>query len=219
MQRPGKDVKRRRVMNNGKMRDVELRERSSRSLLANVLDMDDNYRVGGNGNGIDRRVGGGGGGSHNDMRHHNHHAAHSDMSNANYYTTGGQHVGGGKEGGGGGGGTHKIHRNSSVNSQTVFSGGGMGNHVNSTASMGQTQQQYCDQMGGYQQQNTTVFKDILNEIRFLTDKRRKEDDFEEQCNDWKFAALVIDRLCLWVFTAFTIVSTCGILFSAPHIFE
>ncbi len=62
-------------------------------------------------------------------------------------------------------------------------------------------------------------KEILKELKYLTNKLKKDEEFEELCNDWKFAALVIDRLCLWMFLVFTIVSTFAILFSAPHIFS
>ena len=58
---------------------------------------------------------------------------------------------------------------------------------------------------------------ILKELKFLTDKVRSDEDDAEEANDWKFAAMVIDRLCLWVFTLFTVISTFAILFSAPHI--
>ena len=58
---------------------------------------------------------------------------------------------------------------------------------------------------------------ILKELHFLTDKVKTEDDFNEKCSDWKFAAMVIDRLCMIVFTIFTVSSTCAILFSAPTI--
>jgi len=59
--------------------------------------------------------------------------------------------------------------------------------------------------------------DILMEIRRLTDKCRHDEDIQEECNDWKFAAMVIDRMCLVMFTVFTVVSTCAILFSAPNL--
>ena len=36
-------------------------------------------------------------------------------------------------------------------------------------------------------------------------------------NDWKFAAMVIDRMCLIIFTLFTIIATITVLLSAPHI--
>lgn len=45
---------------------------------------------------------------------------------------------------------------------------------------------------------------------------RKEDDLSEITKDWKFAAMVVDRLCLIIFTLFTIISTVAVLFSAPN---
>lgn len=48
-------------------------------------------------------------------------------------------------------------------------------------------------------------------------KRMVETDRDaEQANNWKFAAIVIDRLCLYLFTVFLIASTCGTLLSAPN---
>lgn len=40
---------------------------------------------------------------------------------------------------------------------------------------------------------------------------------EDAIADWKFAAMVVDRVCLIVFSAFIVASTCGIMFSAPNI--
>ena len=48
MQRPGKDITRKRLMQSAKLRELELRERSSKSLLANVLDLDDDIRANSN---------------------------------------------------------------------------------------------------------------------------------------------------------------------------
>lgn len=58
---------------------------------------------------------------------------------------------------------------------------------------------------------------ILKEIRFITDQMRKDDDAATVTRDWKFAAMVVDRLCLIIFTLFTIIATLAVLFSAPHI--
>lgn len=58
--------------------------------------------------------------------------------------------------------------------------------------------------------------EILAELRRINAKLEKDEEAKESCNDWKFAAMVIDRLCLFVFTTFTVVSTFAILFSAPH---
>ena len=58
---------------------------------------------------------------------------------------------------------------------------------------------------------------ILKEIRVITDKIRDDEDTANIENDWKFAAMVLDRVCLITFTFFTIVATVAVLLSAPHI--
>lgn len=45
---------------------------------------------------------------------------------------------------------------------------------------------------------------------------RKEDDESVVTKDWKFAAMVVDRLCLIIFTLFTLIATLAVLFSAPN---
>lgn len=45
MDRPGKKITRKTIMMNNRMKELELQERSSKSLLANVLDIDDDYRI------------------------------------------------------------------------------------------------------------------------------------------------------------------------------
>nr|CAH7721851.1 unnamed protein product [Callosobruchus chinensis] len=44
MSRPGKKITRKTIMMNSRMKELELKERSSKSLLANVLDIDDDFR-------------------------------------------------------------------------------------------------------------------------------------------------------------------------------
>lgn len=58
---------------------------------------------------------------------------------------------------------------------------------------------------------------IGSELKFMTKRMREEDEEEDAQNDWRFAAMVIDRLCLYIFTIFIVVSTCGIMFSSPHL--
>jgi len=60
-------------------------------------------------------------------------------------------------------------------------------------------------------------KSILKEMRFMTNRLKAMDEENEIESDWKFAAMVIDRFCLIIFTTFTIVTTIAVLFSAPHI--
>nr|XP_044252094.1 acetylcholine receptor subunit alpha-type acr-16 isoform X1 [Drosophila takahashii] len=57
---------------------------------------------------------------------------------------------------------------------------------------------------------------ILKELRWITEQLKKEDETSDITRDWKFAAMVVDRLCLIIFTLFTIIATLAVLFSAPH---
>jgi hypothetical protein len=58
---------------------------------------------------------------------------------------------------------------------------------------------------------------IIRELRFITSKLKKKDDENDLIAEWKFAAMVVDRICLFIFTMFTIIATLAVLFSAPHI--
>ncbi|OAF71716.1 Acetylcholine receptor subunit alpha [Intoshia linei] len=58
--------------------------------------------------------------------------------------------------------------------------------------------------------------EILNEIRFITHKIKDGDQSDEEINDWKFAAMVIDRFCLITFTLMTIFTTLGCVLSGQH---
>lgn len=168
MKRPGSEPTRKRILNNSRMRDMELGERSSRSLLANVLDLDDDFR------GI----------SHQPNSHHG-----NSMHNSSTFS--------GYKGDPPPRDNHCSRPNPMApNHHTSRTGEYSGYH------------QPCSEL-----------RDILKELQFLTQKVKKEDQFVDDCNDWKFAAMVIDRLCLWLFTIFTIASTCAILFSAPHLFS
>lgn len=60
---------------------------------------------------------------------------------------------------------------------------------------------------------------ILDEVRFIAKRYRNQDDQVAVCNEWKFAAAVIDRLCLIAFSLFIILCTFGILLSAPSFNE
>ena len=53
--------------------------------------------------------------------------------------------------------------------------------------------------------------------QIITDQLKDADENTKITNDWKFAAMVIDRMCLIIFTLFTIIATITVLFSAPHI--
>lgn len=56
---------------------------------------------------------------------------------------------------------------------------------------------------------------ILREIRKITAKCKREDDDLELRGEWRFAAMVLDRLCLWICVTLTVLSTTAIMSSAP----
>lgn len=60
---------------------------------------------------------------------------------------------------------------------------------------------------------------IREEVRFIGQRFRTQDQEKAACSEWKFAAAVIDRLCLVAFSVFTILCTIGILMSAPNFVE
>ena len=66
--------------------------------------------------------------------------------------------------------------------------------------------------------STRELQCILKELKFITSRMKMQEEEAEIIGDWKFAAMVIDRFCLIVFTAFTIITTLAVLCSAPHIF-
>jgi nicotinic acetylcholine receptor len=56
-------------------------------------------------------------------------------------------------------------------------------------------------------------------VEFIAEHLRNEDEYVQIREDWKFVAMVVDRLQLYVFFLVTTVGTIGILMDAPHIFE
>ncbi|TMS18055.1 Neuronal acetylcholine receptor subunit alpha-7 [Larimichthys crocea] len=60
---------------------------------------------------------------------------------------------------------------------------------------------------------------ILEEVRYMADRFREQDEAESMSDQWKFAGAVIDRLCLVAFSVFNIICTISILMSAPNFVE
>ena len=63
----------------------------------------------------------------------------------------------------------------------------------------------------------TELKSILKEIRFITDKIRNEETASSIEEDWKFAAMVLDRACLIAFTLFTFILSAAVFMSPKHV--
>ncbi|KAG8288997.1 Acetylcholine receptor subunit beta-like 1 [Homalodisca vitripennis] len=56
-------------------------------------------------------------------------------------------------------------------------------------------------------------------VEFIAEHLRNEDQYIQIREDWKYVAMVIDRLQLYIFFIVTTAGTVGILMDAPHIFE
>lgn len=68
-----------------------------------------------------------------------------------------------------------------------------------------------------QQSMQESLEEILKELRLITCQMLTEENEGEHINDWKFAAMVLDRLSLIMFTTILVVSTCVIIFAAPQL--
>ncbi|KAL4228145.1 Kinesin-related protein 11 [Mactra antiquata] len=66
---------------------------------------------------------------------------------------------------------------------------------------------------------TSSFKSVLKDIKFISEHMSEEDDETSVVEDWKFAAMVLDRLFFWVFTLASFIGTFGILLQAPTIYD
>ncbi|KAM8848869.1 neuronal acetylcholine receptor subunit alpha-7-like [Synchiropus picturatus] len=60
---------------------------------------------------------------------------------------------------------------------------------------------------------------ILLEVSYIAQRFRDQDEAEAICSEWKFAAAVVDRLCLLAFSLFSVICTFTILMSAPNFIE
>ena len=59
---------------------------------------------------------------------------------------------------------------------------------------------------------------ILNELRWITSKLKDDAEEGSVTSDWKFVAMVVDRLCFWVFTIYYVVGSLVIFLRVPNLF-
>ncbi|XP_002740880.1 neuronal acetylcholine receptor subunit alpha-3-like [Saccoglossus kowalevskii] len=62
-------------------------------------------------------------------------------------------------------------------------------------------------------------KGAIGHINYIVEHLKEEDRVEEISEDWKFVAMVIDRIFLWLFVIVCISGTCSILLDSPVIWE
>jgi nicotinic acetylcholine receptor len=62
-----------------------------------------------------------------------------------------------------------------------------------------------------------ILQRIYNELKIITKQMIEAEKDDTASNQWKFAAIVVDRCCLYIFTIFIVVTTVAIMMSAPYI--
>ncbi|XP_064648324.1 acetylcholine receptor subunit alpha-like isoform X2 [Lineus longissimus] len=59
----------------------------------------------------------------------------------------------------------------------------------------------------------------LEGVRFIAEHLKKDDEDGNIKEDWKYVAMVLDRLFLWIFTTACVVGTLGIILQAPTLYD
>lgn len=56
-------------------------------------------------------------------------------------------------------------------------------------------------------------------VNFIAEHTRAREDSTKAKEDWKYVAMVLDRLFLWIFTMAVVVGTAGIILQAPSLYD
>ncbi|XP_014604929.1 PREDICTED: acetylcholine receptor subunit alpha-like 1 [Polistes canadensis] len=59
----------------------------------------------------------------------------------------------------------------------------------------------------------------IDDARFIAQHAKNKDKFESVEEDWKYVAMVIDRIFLWIFTLACVFGTAMIIFQAPSLYD
>jgi hypothetical protein len=59
----------------------------------------------------------------------------------------------------------------------------------------------------------------LDGVRFIAESTKREEESCKVKEDWKYVAMVLDRLFLWIFTVAVLVGTAGIILQAPTLYD
>ncbi|CRK91227.1 CLUMA_CG004909, isoform A [Clunio marinus] len=59
----------------------------------------------------------------------------------------------------------------------------------------------------------------MDGVTYIADHTKKEEESTRVKEDWKYVAMVLDRLFLWIFTIAVVVGTAGIILQAPTLYD
>ncbi|KRX85198.1 Acetylcholine receptor subunit beta-type unc-29 [Trichinella sp. T6] len=76
---------------------------------------------------------------------------------------------------------------------------------------------YCQLAGQYPL--TREACKAIEAIEYISEHLRTDEEYQSVREDWKYVAMVIDRLLLYIFFGVTLGGTVGVLLSAPNVFE
>ncbi|KAK6631321.1 Acetylcholine receptor subunit alpha-like 1 [Polyplax serrata] len=77
----------------------------------------------------------------------------------------------------------------------------------------------ADQSPTYDKSTTQEIEKTIEDARFIAQHVRNKDKFENIEEDWKYVAMVLDRLFLWIFTLSCITGTAMIILQAPSLYD
>ncbi|XP_066152609.1 acetylcholine receptor subunit alpha-like isoform X1 [Euwallacea fornicatus] len=63
------------------------------------------------------------------------------------------------------------------------------------------------------------FHKAMDGVKFIASHIKREQDSTRVKEDWKYVAMVLDRLFLWIFTLAVVVGTAGIILQAPTLYD
>ncbi|CAL4166256.1 unnamed protein product, partial [Meganyctiphanes norvegica] len=71
----------------------------------------------------------------------------------------------------------------------------------------------------YQRRYCPEITKAFEGVRYIAEDMRKEEESTRVKEDWKYVAMVLDRLFLWIFTLAVLVGTAGIILQAPTLYD
>jgi nicotinic acetylcholine receptor len=72
---------------------------------------------------------------------------------------------------------------------------------------------------GYSIYECPAIHRALDGVRYIADCTRREEESGKVKEDWKYVAMVLDRLFLWIFTIAVLVGSAGIILQAPALYD
>ncbi|OXA61857.1 Acetylcholine receptor subunit beta-like 2 [Folsomia candida] len=76
-----------------------------------------------------------------------------------------------------------------------------------------------DSCGGLGMPFSPEISAALKSVQFIAQHIKEADKDNEVIEDWKYVAMVLDRLFLWIFTLACVLGTCLIILQAPSLYD